>query len=124
MYYHAECLGRNEEELLNDKQEGKPFFCNWAQPFEIFAKEWAKIEEDSQFEKMEEKFQQDLQHARAVNATKIPKRKKMHQLWYEKRNNAHNNAPANGLPATQPPAVYLSLDASANQKFSISLPHW
>ncbi len=26
MYYHAECLGRNEEQLLKDKQEGKAFF--------------------------------------------------------------------------------------------------
>ncbi len=122
MYYHAECLGRDEEKLLKEKQEGKPFFCNWAQPFDIFTKKWGQVEENAHFEKIETKFQESLQQARDKNSTKIPKRKEKHQMWYDKRNNVNNAAPTNGLPVTQPPDVYLKSSSSAITKFCLSSP--
>ncbi len=122
MYYHAECLGRSEEQLLKDKQENKPFFCNWAQPFNIFTKKWAEREEDVHFEKLEQKFQESLEEARQKNSQKIPKRNAKLQLWYNKKNNVNNSVPVNGLPATQPPDVYLSSQPALNQKFSAESP--
>ncbi len=118
MFYHAECLGRSEEQLLKDKQQGKPFFCNWAQPFNLFTKKWAQAEEDLHFEQMETKFQTSLQEARENNSKKIPKRTAKHQNWYDKKNNENNCEPTNGLPATKPPDVYLPEQPSVTAKFS------
>ncbi len=108
MFYHAECLGRDKKQLLKDRKEKKPFYCNWANPFDMFAKKCGDAEDDLHFQKIEQQFQDSLQKARETNSKKMPKRSIKHQHWWDKKNK-NVPAPKNGLPTTKIPKVTFEM---------------
>ncbi len=97
MWYHAECLGRDERELIQDEQNRKQFFCNWVRPFDLFVKKYAEIEEDLVFKELEIQFQNDMTKAVERHATNFPKRKPKHKIWFEKKSKKYKSKPINGL---------------------------
>ncbi len=114
MWYHAKCIGRDEKQLLKDKKDKKPFYCNWANPFEMFAKKRGAIEDNVHFEKLETKYQALLKTALETNAKTAPKRSKKHQIWWDKKQNGNRTVPPNGLPAVQPPDISFAPNSTNN----------
>ncbi len=123
MWYHAECIGRDEKQLLKDKKDKKTFYCNWANPFDMFAKKRGAIEDNLHFEKLETMYQSLLIKAIESNAKNAPKRNKKHQIWWEKKQNANCSGPTNGLPAATPPIISFAPNETNNirQQFRINV---